>query len=70
LVIHTRVDGETVRVGSLDQGVAEKLVIGISRENHLTVVAALDDVLGLTGNNVTGKASHGEGGSETGTPSP
>jgi len=48
-----------VLVRRLDQGVAEELVIGVGGKYRLAVVAALDDVLRLAGNDETGKACHG-----------
>lgn len=43
----------------LDQRIAKELVIRLGGKNRLPVVAALDDVLRLAGNHVTGKARHG-----------
>jgi hypothetical protein len=42
-----------------DQGITKELVIGVRGKYDLPVVAALDDVLGLTRNDVAGKAGHG-----------
>jgi len=42
--------------GSFDQGVAEELVVRLCGEDHLAVVAPLDDVLRLTGDDITRKA--------------
>lgn len=43
------------------QGVAEELVVRVGSKDDLAVIAALDDVLGLAGNNVAGKAGHDAG---------
>ncbi len=45
--------------GSFDDGIAEVLVVGLGGEDHLAVVAALDDVLRLAGDDVAGQAGHG-----------
>lgn len=42
-----------------NQRIAEELIVCGGCKNNLTVIAALDDVLRLTGDDVTGKASHG-----------
>jgi hypothetical protein len=42
-----------------DQGITKELVIGVRGKYDLPVVAALDDVLGLTRNDAAGKAGHG-----------
>ena len=50
---------QTRRVSGLNQGVAKELVDRINRKYVLAIVAALDDVLRLAGNNDSGKAGHG-----------
>ena len=50
---------QTVRVSGLNQGVAKELVVRINRKYVLAIVAALNDVLRLAGNNDSGKAGHG-----------
>src|SRR5258706_14268194 len=45
--------------GSFDDGIAEVLVIHFGGEDRLPVVAALDDVLRLAGDDVAGQAGHG-----------
>lgn len=46
----------------LDQRIEKERVIRLGRKNDLPVIAALDDVLRLAGDNVTGKARHGSSG--------
>jgi len=41
-----------------NKGVAEGLVVSLGGKNNLAVIAALDDVLGLAGYDVTGKTGH------------
>ena len=48
--------GET----TLNQCVAEELVVRIRHKHALAIIAALNDVLRLTGNNDSRKAGHGE----------
>ena len=50
---------QTVRVSGLNQGFAKDLVVRINRKDVLMIVAALDDVLRLAGNDDSGKAGHG-----------
>ena len=49
---------QTVRVSGLNQGVTKELVGRINRKDALAIVAALDDVLRLAGNDDSGKAGH------------
>ena len=48
---------QTVRVSGLNQGVAKELVGRINRKDVLTIVAALDDVPRLAGNDDSGKGA-------------
>ena len=41
-----------------DQGITKEPIVGLGAKNGLTVIAALNDVLRLTGNDVAGKAGH------------
>lgn len=45
-----------------DQRIAKELVIRLGRKDRLAVIAALDDVLRLTGDDVTGKSGHRQSG--------
>ena len=60
MVRHPRigVDRQPMLGGRLDQGIAKELVVRLCGKDRLAVIAALDDVLRLTGNDVTGKARH------------
>jgi len=53
-------NGEAKPSSRFDQGIPKELVIRFSGKDHLTVIAALDDVLRLAGDDVARKASHGE----------
>jgi hypothetical protein len=53
------VDRQTVLDCRLDQGIAEELIVRIRGEDHLPIVAPLDDMLRLAGESVAGNASHG-----------
>ena len=44
--------------GGFDDGITEELVIGLGSKDNLPVIAALDDVLRLAGDNVAGEAGH------------
>ena len=44
--------------GRFHKGVAEELVVRLRGKNRLPVVASLDNVLRLTGYDITSKASH------------
>ena len=46
---------QTVRVSGLNQGVAKELVVRSNSKDVLTIVAALDDVLWLAGNDDLGE---------------
>ena len=50
---------QTVRVSGLNRSFAKDLVVRINRKDVLAIVAALDDVLRLAGNDDSGKAGHG-----------
>jgi hypothetical protein len=52
------VDRKAMFGGSIYQRVAEKLKVGLAREDHLAVIAALDDVLRLARNDVAGQTGH------------
>ena len=51
---------QPVFVGRLNQRIAEILVVRVCGKDDLSVVAALDDMLRLLRNDVTGKARHDE----------
>lgn len=57
---HIGMNGEAKPSSRFDQGVSKELVIRFSGKDRLTVIAALDDVLGLAGEDVARKVSVGE----------
>ena len=58
---HIGVNCQPMFVGRLNQCIAEKPVVRVRRKDGLSVVAALDDVLGITGKDEAGEACHGRG---------
>jgi hypothetical protein len=52
-------DRESVLKRSLDERVAEKLIVRLGGKDCLEVVAALDVVLRLAGDDVAGETGHG-----------
>jgi hypothetical protein len=56
---HIGVDRKAVLERGLDQRVAKELIVRLGGKDGLAVVAALDDVLGLAGDDVAGKTGHG-----------
>lgn len=51
-------DRESKTPVRFDDGVAEELVVGLRAKDCLAVVSALDNLLGLTGDDVAGDAGH------------
>jgi hypothetical protein len=56
---HIGVDREAVLERSLDQGITKELIVRLGGKDGLAVVAALDDVLRLAGEDVAGKTGYG-----------
>ena len=55
---HVGVYGKSIAAGGFNQSVAEELIVRLGGKYYLPVVAALDDVLRLARNDVTGKTGH------------
>lgn len=51
-------DSQSMSCRRLDERIAEELVVRLGSKVGLAVVAALNDVLGLARDEVTGKTSH------------
>ena len=56
---HIGVDREAVLELRLDQRVAKELIVRLGGKDRLAIIAALDDVLRLAGDDVAGKTGHG-----------
>lgn len=52
------VDAQAMPECGVDQGIAEALIVCLGGEDDLAVVATLDDVLGLAGDDVAGESGH------------
>jgi hypothetical protein len=55
---HVAVDDQTKPPCRFDHRIAKELVIHFSGEDRLPVIAALDNVLRLTGDDLAGKTGH------------
>jgi hypothetical protein len=51
-------NGQTMIDRGINQSISKKLKIRIGGKYHLAIITALDNVLRLVWDNVTGKASH------------
>jgi hypothetical protein len=58
---HVGVNAQTVLERGLDQVIAEELIVRPGSKDRLAVIAALDDVLRLAGDDVAGKSAMGKG---------
>ena len=47
-------DRQAMLFRGFDQGIAKKLIVGLRRKNGLSVIAALDDMLRLAGDDIAG----------------
>ena len=52
-------NGQAMLIGRFYQDITKELIVGFIGKDRLPVVAALDDVLWLTGNGIARKAGHG-----------